>query len=660
MSAIMGVYYPDKAIAPQHLQDMMSILAHRGSDNAGIWHETSIGFGHRMLWTTPESVVEKLPFTSENGDLTITAEARIDNRDQLVSRLDIRDDLSKITDSQLILMSYEKWGDSCVEMLLGDFAFAIWDRPQQQLFCARDHFGIKPFYYYHSPQAFVFASEIKALFCVPEVPRQLNEVRVGDFLSSIHDKETTFYREIYRLPPAHTMKVSRTSIKIESYWSLDPQYELQLSSDEEYAAKFREIFAEAVRCRLRSAYPVGSMLSGGLDSSSITCMARKILSENGKPNLHTFSGIFDKVPESDERFFMNAVTAKGKIEPHYIHADEVSPLIDVDKILWHQDEPCFAPNLYLNWQAYQQANRLGVRVVLDGFDGDNIVSHGFGYLRELGRAGRWLKLFSELKKVNQNFRGYTENFDKPYWIKFLSYFEKYGIEPAVHKFKITRFIWYRYKDAIARIKAKAEADTVKVSWTSCINKKLLDRIELKQRRKALLKQRYGSSNTQRQEHYHAINDGVLPNTLEVLDRTANASGIELRYPFWDKRLVEFCLSLPASQKMNLGWTRMILRRSMEGILPKEIQWRGGKGNLGHSFRYGLQTFEKDNVKQILKPQKLLANYLDLSYLNLVCNNFVSENGENDDIASIWKAINIALWLENIYQITELQSDKQKT
>ena len=658
MSAIMGIYYPDgKAIALEHLEDMMEILVHRGSDNANIWHESSVGFGHRMLWTTPESLVEKLPFTSHNKDLVITAEARIDNRDELNCWLEIEEsERSRITDSQSILMAYEKWGDACVEKLLGDFAFAIWDKPQQRLFCARDHFGVKPFYYYHSQQAFVFASEIKALFCVPEVPRKLNEVRVGDFLSSaLYDKQITFYQDILRLPPAHTMKVSSAGIKIESYWSLNPKYELKLGSDEEYAAKFREIFAEAVRCRLRSAYPVGSMLSGGLDSSSITCMARKILSENDRSDLHTFSGIFDKVPKSDERFFMDAVTRTGKIEPHYIHADEVSPLVDIEKILWHQDEPFFAPNLYLNWKAYQQANPLGVRVVLDGFDGDNIVSHGFGYLRELGRAGRWLKLFSELKKVNQNFRGYTQNFEKSYWIKFLSYLEEYGIKPFVHKFKITRFIWYRYKNLSRKIKAKAEGNTVKASWTSCINKKFIDRIGLKQRRRALLKQRYGNSDTQRQEHYHAVNNGVLPTTLEVLDRTANASGIELRYPFWDKRLVEFCLSLPSEQKMNLGWTRMILRRSMEGILPKEIQWRGGKGNLGHSLRYGLQTFEKDNVKQMLELQNI-ENYLDLSYLNLICDRLISED-ENDDIASIWKATNMSLWLKHIYQ-PEVKSDKQ--
>ena len=656
MSAIMGIYYPDrKAIALENLKDMMDILVHRGSDNADIWHESFIGFGHRMLWTTPESLVEKLPFTSKNQDLVITAEARIDNRDELISWLNIKDNRSRITDSQLILMSYEKWGDSCVERLLGDFAFAIWDKPKQQLFCARDHFGVKPFYYHYSQQAFVFASEIKALFCVPQVPRKLNEVRVGDFLSSaLYDKQVTFYQDVLRLPPAHIMKVNSAGIKIESYWSLDPKYELQLSSDEEYAAKFKEIFAEAVRCRLRSAYPVGSMLSGGLDSSSIACMARKILHENGRPNLHTFSGIFDNVPESDERFFMNAVTARGKIEPHYIHADEVSPLVDLEKILWHQDEPFLAPNLYLNWQAYQQANRLGVRVVLDGFDGDNIVSHGFGYLRELGRAGRWLKLFSELKKVNQNFRGYTQNFEKSYLLKFLSYLEEYGIKPLVHKFKITRFIWYRYKDLSKRIQAKAKGN-VTTSWTSCINKKFIDRIGLKQRRKALLKERYGTSNTQRQEHYHAVNNGVLPTTLEVLDRTANTSAIELRYPFWDKRLVEFCLSLPTEQKMNLGWTRMILRRGMEGILPKEIQWRGGKGNLGHSFRYGLQTFEKNNVKQMLEPQQI-ENYLDLSYLNSICDRFICEN-QDDDVTSIWKAINMSLWLKHIYKVP-LESDKQ--
>ncbi len=169
MSGIAGIYYLDeKPVEWETLSRMVDRLVHRGPDGADVWCSESIGLGHRMLSTTPESLLEKLPLVSRSGDLAITADARIDNRDELIGLLRLKDyPAEKITDSQLILTAYEKWGESCSQYLLGDFAFAIWDRRKQTLFCGRDHFGVKPFYYYYcSGQIFVFASEIKALFCL--------------------------------------------------------------------------------------------------------------------------------------------------------------------------------------------------------------------------------------------------------------------------------------------------------------------------------------------------------------------------------------------------------------------------------------------------------------------------------------------------------------
>ena len=648
MSAITGIYYGDgRVVAPEHLASMSATLAHRGSDGSNIWYESSIGLGHRMLWTTPESLLEKLPFTSKNQELVITADARLDNRQELIALLDFNHiPPEKITDSQLILAAYETWGDSCPDKLLGDFAFAIWDKRQQTLFCARDHFGIKPFYYYHSPQTLVFASEIKGIFCVPEVPRELNEIRIGDFLAStLHDTEITHYQNILRLPPAHLMKVSSAGIEVKRYWNLDPEYKLELDSDEEYANKFREIFTEAVRCRLRSIYPLGSMLSGGLDSSSITCIAQTILQENSQQDLDTFSFIFNKVPESDESSFINSVVTQTQVKPHYIKADEISPLTDIKQVLWHQDEPFFAPNLYLNWKAYELSNQLGIRVILDGFDGDTTVSHGIGYLRDLARKGRWLKLMREIRGYTKNFRGYSQEFNSSPWQKFWSYLEPYGIQPWLNRSRLTRFVWYRYKNIQQKIQAKFSDDKSVSSWSSIFNSDFLERIGTRQRRKSLLQQRYGSTTNEQQEHYQAINNGMLPNTLEVLDRAAAPFAVEVRYPFWDKRLVEFCLSVPTEQKMHLGWTRMILRRAMEDILPKEIQWRGGKGNVGHGFEYGLKNFAKHDLETMFNNPKLIENYVNITHLKQIYENFIAEESTTNNIISIWQAINLFLWLK---------------
>src|SRR3989441_8528576 len=257
----------------------------------------------------------------------LTADARIDNRAELLAALGRG---VEATDAELILGAYQRWGERAPEHLLGDFAFAIWDGRREVLFCARDHFGVKPFYYHHAPgRLFAFGSEIKALLALAEVPRRLNETRVADYLVPLlEDKEITFYEEIVRLPPAHRMTVSRDGMRIEQSWALDPTREIRLKSDAEYAAAFREIFTEAVRCRLRSAFPVGSMLSGGLDSSSIVCVARKLLAEDGGGKLHTFSAIFPDVPECDEREYIEAVLGGHGVKPHYVRGDRLSPLAD--------------------------------------------------------------------------------------------------------------------------------------------------------------------------------------------------------------------------------------------------------------------------------------------------------------------------------------------
>ena len=167
MSGIIGIHYLDgRPVDRENLTKMVDILAHRGPDGADIWVDGCVGLGHRMLWTTPESLIEKLPLENQRGDLVITADARIDNRDELIAALQINNRPSdKVVDSELILAAYEKWGEDCPEHLLGDFAFAIWDERRELLFCARDHFGVKPFYYYFANNTFAFGSEIKALLC---------------------------------------------------------------------------------------------------------------------------------------------------------------------------------------------------------------------------------------------------------------------------------------------------------------------------------------------------------------------------------------------------------------------------------------------------------------------------------------------------------------
>ena len=423
MSGILGIFNLDgRPVDAEWLNGMWSRLSHRGPDGGDVWIDGVIGLGHQMLWTTPESLIEKLPFAIHDAELAIVADSRIDNREELIVCLDLKHEpASSRTDSRLILAAYQKWGDDCVDRLVGDFAFAIWDGRTQSIYCARDHFGIRPFYYYYKSGAcFLFATEIKTLLVVPIVPRCLNETRVADYLDSfVEDEEISFYQDIKRLPRSHVVRIDRSGCKFRQYWSLDPKREIRFGSDEAYAEAFREKFLQAVSCRLRSAFPIGASLSGGLDSSSVVQVSRAMLKENGNLPLHTFSAIFDDVPQSDERSFINLIPKDSDLAQHFIHLDQYGALADIDSTLWHLDQPIFIRNMFLWTTKYKMAKDLGVRVFLDGEDGDTVVSHGFSYLKELALQGRW-KAFSETADAfSIHFPGYDAS--KQHWLSTFGY-----------------------------------------------------------------------------------------------------------------------------------------------------------------------------------------------------------------------------------------------
>ncbi|OLE18994.1 MAG: asparagine synthetase B, partial [Cyanobacteria bacterium 13_1_40CM_2_61_4] len=463
-----------------------------------------------------------------------------------------------MTDAELILQAYARWGERCPEHLLGDFAFALWDARRGLLFCARDHFGVKPFYYHYRPgRLFAFASEIKGLLVLSEVPRRLNETRVADYLVPLlEDKEITFYEEIVRLPPAHRIAVTREGVRIDQYWALDPEREIRMKSDAEYADAFREIFTEAVRCRLRSAFPVGSMLSGGLDSSSIVCVARKLLAEDGGGKLHTFSAIFPDVPECDEREYIEAVVAGGGVEPHYVRADRLSPLADLERVLQAEDEPFYAPNLFLHWALGRAAGDNSVRVILDGYDGDTTLWQRPEHLADLLRSGRWMAAGSEV-------RGLAQYFDQSAWRVLW----RYGIRPLV-------------PPSVRRLRRRIRGRG-RPPWRAngLILPSFATRAGLPKRSEALEGVWWTPASSSREDHWRRLTVGIVPFVLEVADRIAAAFGLEPRYPFCDRRLVELCLALPAEQKLHLGWTRVVLRRGLAHVLPAQVRSRRRKSNL---------------------------------------------------------------------------------
>lgn len=662
VSAIVGLYNTDgRPVKNGDVNRMLDSLAHRGPDGAAIWNEGFIGLGHRMLWTTPESLLEEQPVENERRDIALTADARIDNRAELFRELGNQGHrICNITDSQLILAAYEKWGESCPKKLLGDFAFVLWDRRNQVLFCARDPFGIKPLYYYERPgRFFCFASEIKALFCLPAVPRQLNEVRIADYLESLpEDKVLTFYEGVFRLPPAHSLRISRKGLQLVEYWALDPERDVRFGSNEEYGEAFLEIFQEAVKARLRSAFPVGFALSGGLDSSSVVGVAQKLGAANGHPPLHTFSAVFDDVPQSDERPFINLVLARGGVEPHFVHPDRLSALTDIGRVLWHQDQPMFIRNMFLLTTTYGAAQQQGVRVMLDGDDGDTVVSYGDGYLIELARAEKWAAFCSEANSLYQHFKNYSSS--PMYWVR------KYGFTHLTALARAGR--WGAFVRGVHGISKHFDVSCRKLfleqglkplapelarsAWralhrrpltpvnnVSLVKPTFAQRVAFNDRNRVLSRRYTHPVSTLREAHWLSLTTGIISCIQEEDNKAAAAFGIEKRHPFWDRRLVEFCLALPPDQKLHQGWPRWVMRQAMRDILPDEIRWRVGKSNLGPNFIRSLLDFERERLEEVL------LNNSDQAIENYVDKNALRHAYDRRDANRVWPAIILALWLK---------------
>lgn len=632
MSALVGLYFRGgRAVGHEELDAMLGSMAHRGSDATGTWRRGSVGLGQRMLWTTPESLHEKLPLLNEQTQLSLTADARIDNREDLLAALDFAGRRpSEIADGELILAAYEKWGEDCPAHLLGDFAFAIWDAPRRRLFCARDHFGVRQLYYYSSPKLFACATEIKAILALKDVPRRLNELRVADYLLSLfEDKTATLYEEIYALAPGHSLVVNEEGARApRPYWSLDPERELKLGSDAEYVESYVEIFTEAVRCRMRrsgGARPLGSALSGGLDSSSITCAARKLLAEEGGgQTLHTFSAVYDDVPECDERRYINTVLAQGGVEPHFGHPDRHSPLADWEGESCAHDEPLWNPQIALHWVLYEAAERQRVRVLLDGFGGDAVVSYGAGYLADVARSWDAGKMLGEAKAQAK----------------------RLGVP-------LGRVLWRQVAVPLLvstpawRLCRRLRPRDERWMNGAPLRAEFAERLDLKKRASSLPGTDDRPAPRSRLRHWLGITSGYNSFILGVANRTTSLFGIERRHPFADKRLVEFCLALPTAQKTQDGWGRWIARRANADILPAAIQWRVGKTDHSANFHRGLLGEDRKILEDtILNSSGRMAEYVDAGILREVYRRYFSRQSKSNssDGFVLWRVVKLALWL----------------
>jgi asparagine synthase (glutamine-hydrolysing) len=509
----------------------------------------------------------------------IVSDARIDNRDEL------RRDLAAApgaTDDELILAAYRRWDECCAEHLLGDFAFVIWDAGRQRVFCACDRFCVKPLYWHSSNCLAAAATEIKSLLALEEVPRRLNEARFADFLTlQVEDPRSTVYRDIFRLPPAHSLTLDRHGARLRRYWALDPAHSLDLGHDADYEEAFRTAFLNAVECRLPADRPVGAMLSGGMDSSSIVAAARHLTARrgNGGAPVQTLSAVFDRVDGADEREYIEAVLAMGGLEPSYVRPELFDPLGDWEGAAWRGDEPEPNPQVSITRSLYEAAANAGLDCTLEGLGGDFVVSFGAERLTELAARGRWLTLLREARAFGRRADFVTTSM-------------------LLRKFAISPFL----PEPVARARrARRERIAGLPEWSNglALTPEFSERNHLADRYAELGRGREREPRDPRRAQYNVITSALVPVALGVVDRIAAGFGVEPRYPFLDSRLVELCLAMPPDQKLRDGYNRDILRRGLDDLLPPMIRWRPGKGRPGTYIEHSLPVVARNAMDDVL-------------------------------------------------------------
>ncbi len=643
MSAIFGlIHFDGQPVAVETLKPALDVLAHRGPDGQGRWHEGSVLLAHWMLHTTPESLHEQQPLIAPEGDLVLVADARIDNRDELLLALRLRSTPERpLTDAELILAAYRRWGADCPDRLIGDFAFAIWDRRHRRLFAARDGMGLRPLYYFHDGRRFAFATLLPAVRLLPNVPQDIDEEMILRFLTRTvdYEKEKTFYQALRRLQGGHALLVDTQGLRVWSYWQPDLE-ELQLSSEAEYAEAFRACFEEAVRCRLRSITPVGSQLSGGLDSSSVSCMAAALLKD--RP-LHTYSAIFPDLPEErrwamDERAYVEAVHRYyPNIVPHFFRPEFESPLVALENILAHYDQPFISSNYHFPWGFAQMARQNGVRIMLNGLDGDSVVLHGMERLAVLFEQGAWEVFAQEAEAFASNLGvkpiGIVRKYAAPaltawgrrcrwvqlvravWWLK-----RRYGL-PAFELLRLYGF-WPHVPAPLFR------------RWQQWRGRSQKELPPLSPRLAAWMQQNGRESaptpDSFAAAHFQGLTRGLWQWSLEFADVLDRLQGIESRMPFFDRRVIELNLRIPMALKFRQGWPRYILRVALEGVLPPEVQWRTTKSNIGFGFYQGLLRYERPRIQQLLQGPSCLAPFVTAEAVQLLWSQAQEPPEKNDN------------------------------
>lgn len=599
-------------IEPGHLERMQTAIAHRGPEGHDEVLRPGFALGHQHFRTTPEERGERQPICDPSGRLWVVFDGRLDNREELGCELGLAP-REQASDAALILLAYQRWGSGLFTHLLGSFALAVIDGERRRVLLGRDPLGDCTLVYTLDARRLAAASEEQALLALPWVSSQPNEATLARFFAvEAAEPGATFFAEVRELPPAHALEVGADGAHLVRYWQPDLERRIIYRKDREYVEHLRELLRAAVECRLRSSSRPAVLMSGGLDSTSIAALAARHTSTTDRREpLLTLSWVFDQLPGADERGYIAAFAEACDVDSALIAGDDAWPLADLPSWPWNPNSPLEGLYRRLMQRAYAVARGRGAAVLLTGDGGDPLWTGGADWLRDLVRERRWLAAA----------RGVVA---------------ACGPLPTGSRRPVS------LRNAVGRA----------LGWPAW-----------GPRRRARLPLRWPWLTTHGRERLgqgdgpvQPLSRGARPEQVANLFdlRSANAvsleagnasrSGIEVRRPFRDRRLVEFFLALPAHQLYRPLWPKWALRQAMAGLLPEEVRLRRWGSTLLPLCTRGLVEREGQRVAALLAhPDALWRAYVRADWLAASFPDRLLAGRDGIESVVPWRCVCAELW-----------------
>jgi len=628
MSGIAGLVRLDgQTVMRRELERAANTLKQYGPDRVDIVAKENFGLVHALMRMTPEDRFDHQPHQGASGSI-ITADLRLDNRDELLGRIGVSGrGVTEWPDSRLLLTGWEKFGDDIWPMLRGPFAAAIWDSRRRSLTLARDHLGLNVVMWHKAGNFFAFASMPNGLFALDDVPRELCEEKLADFLVLNHaDHVTTMYRDVFRVPPAHSIRVAPDgSINLHRYWSPAEVNPVRLSSDAAYADGLRDCLDLAVRRQMRSIHPVGCLLSGGLDSSSVSILAARAHAERNQ-RLIAFTGVprpgFDgAVPDgcyADETPYVDAIQRQaGNIDVEYVRNDECDDFAQLERFFIALDGPVRNPtNFAWMTSALHCARARGRRVLLSGLYGNYTISWN-GWSQAAGHL-----LHGRLLSAYRQWRLYYQSTPYSPWVAF----RKLLIEPLI---PAPLGNWADRRRRPHRVTPWQDHAPIRVDFATAmavgprareVGHDFLYRMRPDERVRGLAQIDYVGD-------WHAAEKAV--------------TGVDVRDPTADIDVISYCFGVPPEQYLAEGTDRSLIRRAMWGLLPEKVLTNRLTGLQGADWHEKLESRRGELERQIaeLSQSSLARRIVDLDRLERAIKNWPSGGWHR---AEVFREYNLAL------------------